>query len=199
MTVQGGPSHGPCPPGAPARSTSRTLGCERGCEGQQARTGGWPASPSPACVCQEAQVSRGRWPAAPRLTSCPLMILGPLYLAARRVKACRRGLGAVVTPQRAQLGEGSRDTHRPKRPKTPEELPMTRAGACGCAQSPWPRSVPTAALGPQEVHWTPACSSFPNSLFIFMSPSLIAGEALLLDLQNKPNYHSRKKRCSVSK
>lgn len=149
MTVQGGPSHGPCPPGAPARSTSRTLGCERGCEGQQARTGGWPASPSPACVCQEAQVSRGRWPAAPRLTSCPLMILGPLYLAARRVKACRRGLGAVVTPQRAQLGEGSRDTHRPKRPKTPEELPMTRAGACGCAQSPWPRSVPTAVLGPR--------------------------------------------------
>lgn len=199
MTVQGGPSHGPCPPGAPARSTSRTLGCERGCEGQQARTGGWPASPSPACVCQEAQVSRGRWPAAPRLTSCPLMILGPLYLAARRVKACRRGLGAVVTPQRAQLGEGSRDTHRPKRPKTPEELPMTRAGACGCAQSPWPCSVPAAVLGPQEVHWTPACSSFPNSLFIFMSPSLIAGEALLLDLQNKPNYHSRKKRCSVSK
>lgn len=106
-----------------------------------------------------------------------LMILGPLYLAARRVKAFRRGLGAVVTPQRAQLGEGSRDTHRPKRLKTPEELPMTRAGACGCSGSPRPRSVPAAALSPRGCPRSPGgaldtCSLLFSKLIVHFYESV---------------------------
>lgn len=98
ITVQGGPSHGPCPSGALAQGTSRTLGLESGCEGQQARMGPGLLPCLQPAFAKRPQAMLGCWPAAPWLTSLPLMIVGPLHLSAPSFEACRRGLQAAVTP-----------------------------------------------------------------------------------------------------